>query len=355
MSGRPPPAAPDPLPIVRLRGRALEELPSSPWRWLLAPAWLVWRVLIAARNDAYTLRLARTRRLTVPVISIGNLTAGGTGKTPAVRIVCDLCKELGAPPVVLSRGYRAGAGGGNEEALLVGDVPVVCDPDRVRGGRRAIAEHRAAALVLDDGFQHRRLARDLDIVLIDATDPWGGGAVLPLGRLREPLRALRRAHLIWLTRADLISEDERVRLLARLATWGRPVACAWQGQATLRPLHGGDGSDPSALGSRALLCSGIGNARAFELTAQRAGLSLAASWRFPDHHHFDAADVAAIDAAARAAGAIAVCTAKDAVKLAALVPPTEAARWRVLESAPVLAPGSLALVRDAVAKALART
>jgi tetraacyldisaccharide 4'-kinase len=336
------------FPVIRMRSRWIEELPSSRWRWLLSPAWLAYRPLIAARNLAYDRRWLAARGVGVPVISVGNLAAGGTGKTPAVALLGSLARERGAKPAVVSRGYRGG-GGANDEARLMGDLPVVCDSDRVRGGARAVSEHGADLLLLDDGFQHRRLARDRDVVLIDATDPWGAGAVLPLGRLREGRHALRRADLLWLSRADLVGDDERARLLSELAQFGKPVVRVDQGAARLRPLAAGESRDAPA--GPLVLASGIGNPHAFELTITRAGWAIAASYRYPDHHAFDRGDVDDLLHRAPSTAAFAI-TAKDAVKLSPLLTSSEAKRWWVVESDPRPDAAGLAALRELVAESL---
>ena len=329
--------------IHRVAGRWQEELPASPLRGLLFPGWLILRPLIALRGILYHRHLATINRLPVPVISIGNLLAGGTGKTPAVKAVCALLRELGRRPAVLSRGYR-GDGTANEEAALVGDVPVVCDPNRVRGGHTALAQG-ANVLVLDDGFQHRRLHRDLDIVLLDATRPWGRedgshGSVLPLGYLREPATALARAGLIWITRWEQADPHRQAAILARCAALapGVPVVHDRLEDAHLRPLLGGTAEAPSIWQNRpVVLASGIGHPAAFEDLARRLSLDVQESWRFPDHHHFTQAEATAL--AAR--GHTLVVTGKDAVKLAALPQPPNA--W-VLEARHSLAePGPTVL------------
>ena len=313
MSGR--------LRIVTHGRRWLEEVPASPLRWLLIPLWLPWRLVIGLRGIIYDRQLTAVQRLGVPVISIGNLTAGGTGKTPAVLAVIALLRARGRHPAILSRGYR-GVQGVNEEALLAGDVPVVCDPDRVAGGRRAITGG-ADCLVLDDGFQHRRLHRDLDIVLIDVTRPWGRndgghGAVLPLGYLREGRAALKRADLLWLTRTDLVAPERLGRLRAELAGLA-PLVEERATAMSLMPLTGGTAEPATAWqGRRVMLVSGIGNPAAFETAVGKAGLIVVESHRFPDHHHFSAADAALLMATAAHADATLVMTGKDAVKLRAL-------------------------------------
>ena len=302
-------------------GRWIEDLPGSPWRWLLTPLWAPWRTLIALRGALYDHGWAAVQRLDVPVISLGNLTAGGTGKTPAALAVVARLREHGLRPAILSRGYR-GVDGVNEEALLAGDVPVVCDPDRVAGGRRALASG-ADCLVLDDGFQHRRLYRDLDIVLIDATRPWGDagggrGAVLPLGYLREGRGALRRAGLLWITRTDLVSEEQLRRLRDQLAGLAPIVEERMAGAELIAIADGRAEPVTTWRDRRVVLASGIGNPAGFEAAAQRLGLNVVASHRFPDHHHFTAAEAAALRADTGHRDAALVVTTKDAVKLRGL-------------------------------------
>lgn len=306
--------------IIRHGKRWIEEFPASPLRWLLIPAWLPWRLFIALRGFLYDRGLTPARHLGVPVISIGNLTAGGTGKTPAVFAVVARLRATGWKPAILSRGYH-GINGVNEEALLAGDIPVVCDPDRHAGGRRAI-EAGADCVVLDDGFQHRRLHRDIDIVLIDATQPWGNpdggpGAVLPLGYLREGRAALRRADLLWLTRIDLISEDRLRHLRSHLAGLA-PIVEEHSHRISLRLLADSISEAGDAWkGRQVILVSGIGNPAAFELLTSNYGLVPIESHRFPDHHHYTAAEAMGLMAAAKHLNAPLVMTGKDAVKLRA--------------------------------------
>ncbi|HKB04516.1 MAG TPA: tetraacyldisaccharide 4'-kinase, partial [Gemmataceae bacterium] len=156
-------------------------------------------------------------RARVPVISIGNLTVGGTGKTPCVEYVARLLRERDVRVAILSRGYGAEAGRNDEAMVLeenLPDVPHYQGRERVALAQTAVEESESEVLVLDDGFQHRRLARDLDIVLIDASDPWAGGYLLPRGGLREPRHSLRRAGLVVLTRCDGVDDDSLRRVEA---------------------------------------------------------------------------------------------------------------------------------------------
>ncbi len=330
------------FPVVAHGGRWLEELPARPWRWLLLPGWCVLRPLIALRGALYDRGLLPMTRLSVPVLAVGNLTAGGTGKTPLVAHLVAWCRARGLAPAVLSRGYR-GEGGRNDEAELIAGAPVVCNPDRAAGGRAAIAQG-AQLLILDDGFQHRRLARTLDLVVIDATRPWGDpgggpGAVLPLGYLREGPRALSRASVIALNRTEAVAPAALARLRAALK--GLPAALIEleEDDPHLEPLAGGTRAPCASLAGQAvLLVSGIGNPAAFEAAALRHGWHPRASWRFADHHRYRASEAAGIAAEAARLGAVTVMTEKDAVKLSRL--------WPAHAPAQVLCVGSRVRAQD---------
>ncbi len=315
----------------------------------------MYRPLIALRNLAFDRGWRVPARLPVPVISVGNLIAGGTGKTPVTRLIAERLRARGCSVAVLSRGYRGAADGMNEEAELLGDTPVFCDPRRINAGRRALAAG-AEVLLLDDGFQHRQLHRDLNLVLIDATRPWGRsdggrGAVLPLGYRREGMNALARADALWLTRCDLATPERLAALKGELTAWGKPLLCGRHHATGLSTLDGTHHATLSAfVGRRVVLASGIGNPAAFEALAAQVGLLTVQALRFPDHHHFTADDLRTVAAMARGGEAI-VITAKDAVKwrrLAAL-PATEV--W-VLNVEQALDPADLATLDTLLQKAL---
>jgi len=301
-------------------------------RGALALASAGYGAAVRLRNLAYERGLRRSCRAGVPVVSVGNITAGGTGKTPFVAWLAALLGRRGLRPAVLSRGYGAGGGGGldDENELLrrlVPGVPVVVEPDRVRGAERAVREHSADVLVLDDGFQHRRLARDLDIVLVDALRPFGGGRLLPLGLLREPPSGLARAHVIVLTRCDLASPARLEELRRELAGHAprAEVATARHRPVGLRPVGPPQGAEAPRLGELAggvwgAFC-GLGNPEAFRLTLRRLGADIVQFTAFPDHHHYRPAELARLMGAAAEAGCRGLLTTeKDAVKLEGLVP-----------------------------------
>jgi len=276
-------------------------------------------------------------RLPVPVLSVGNIAVGGTGKTPVVEALARAWLARGGAPGILSRGYRGGAEGNDEFRLLarrLPEVPHVADRDRRAGGDRLLALHPEIDLVLlDDGFQHRRLARDLDLVLIDATRPFGGGRCLPAGFLREPWESLARAQAVLITRSEQVGED----LLRELEGFLRErFPRLWRGRARrvvegLRDARGR--TMPVAAGLRVLALCGLGNPSAFFASLPPLGLDVVLTRRFPDHHRYQPAELDRLRADARAAGAAAlVTTEKDGVKLREL-PGSDASDPPLLEVA----------------------
>ncbi len=246
----------------------------------------------------------RARKLPKPVLSVGNHTYGGTGKTPFVIHVVSALAERGRRVAILSRGYRADESGSNDEARVIAahlpEVPHLQNPDRYAAGLTIADE--VDLFVLDDGFQHLPLARDADVVLIDATDPFGGGFCPPAGRLREPIDALGRATLVILTRADLVTRDELGATMRRVrAATAAPIATAAFRPSCDHPLEGRD----------VLVACGIGNPRAFAATVESMGARIAERRFFRDHHAYGKSDAEELTRA----GLPVVVTEKDAVKL----------------------------------------
>jgi tetraacyldisaccharide 4'-kinase len=301
--------------------------------------------------------LLPTAVLPAPVVSVGNLAAGGAGKTPLVEHLVGELRALGARPVVLSRGYGgpAGAGGLNDEGLVLAEnlpgLPQRQSPDRASAGRAALAAGEGDCLLLDDGFQHFRVARDLDVVALDAGDPFGGGL------RRERPGALRRAGLAVLTRAGRAGPERTAasRRAVEATAPGLPVAVADHEPSSLVPLGGGPERPPSALrGRRVFACAGIADPASFAATLESLGAVVAGTAWFPDHGLRDLARMgAALDRARRAGADLVVVTQKDAVKIAAAgggPPPLPVAslrvRIRVLEGE--------GAIRDALRAALDR-
>jgi tetraacyldisaccharide 4'-kinase len=278
---------------------------------------------VRLRGVAFDRGWRAVHRASVPVVSIGNLTLGGTGKTPFVEYTAARLRRLGVRVAILSRGYGADRGV-NDEALVLeqnlDDVPHLQDKDRARIASIAVEELDSQALVLDDGFQHRRLARDLDIVLLDALDPFGLDRPFPRGTLREPVSGLKRAHIIVLSKCDLIDRSGRDRVFARVERFLPDLADRWV-EARHAPIDVRDcdsASEPldSLQGRRVAAFCGIGAPASFQATLASLGVSVVSFRAFGDHHPYSAADVSDLASWARSQRAdLALTTQKDLVKL----------------------------------------
>jgi tetraacyldisaccharide 4'-kinase len=330
---------------------------------LLAPLALAYGFAVARRNARFD-RGVGVHRADVPVISVGNITVGGTGKTPLTMLVVQHLLDLGRKPAIVTRGYAARPGQTADEVLeyrseLPG-VPIAVDADRVAAAARAVREH-ADCIVLDDGFQHRRLARDLDIVLVDATNPWGGGSLLPAGRLREPKSSLGRAGVIVLTRRNLVDERRAGQLereLRKLAPARVPILAATQDAANLIGLDG-SAAAPQSLADRCVMpACGIGNPGAFVTALQPLVGRLVEGVFFRDHHPYTSLDVRRlVEAAAQRDADTIVVTRKDWVKLAPLWvgqvgPERDAPDLMRLDGRPHFDAHDLSLLDDALRGAL---
>ncbi len=304
--------------------RERRDLPALLVRMALGIGEWPYRWAVAFRNRQFDRRAREIKECGVPVISIGNLTTGGTGKTPLVCYVAKLLRGFGWRVAIVSRGYGAMAGEDNDEAMelarVLPDVPQVQDADRVEAARIAVEELESQVVLMDDGFQHRRLHRDLDIVVVDATNPFGYDHLLPRGLLREPVGSLARANVVVLSRADMVDVDSRndirreVARHAPNATWCEaihsPVALiVWPDQKL--PLG-------SIAGKRVAVVSAIGNPDAFADTVRRCGASIVAAKSLPDHDPYSSDTVASIGRWLTELGdseLVLVCTQKDLVKL----------------------------------------
>jgi len=321
---------------------------AAPIRAALSASAMLYHAGVALRNHRYD-RANRSTRIPVPVVSVGNLTVGGTGKTPMVIDIAQRLERMGRSPGVVSRGYKAESGRLGDEELLVrrrcpGAV-FVANPDRVAAAERAHRRYGADVVVLDDGFQHRRLARTLDIVLIDATCPFGHGHLLPRGLLREPVTALRRADLLILTRCDQVARDRLDRIEQRLraitpdrlilrcahrvvgvdALDGSPLDETWPDRAQIDDAsvdHAPAGHAPeggSLEGRRAVVFAGIAHPDRFAATVASLGVQIVARKWWPDHHRYTERDINTLRASGRHPPCdLFLTTEKDAVKLFSL-------------------------------------
>lgn len=270
-----------------------------------------------ARRSAYARGWLRPRRVPARVVSIGNLTVGGTGKTTLALHLATLAKQRGIRCAVVCRDYRADATGMSDEGYLyrealaeTGKASVFVGPRKVEGAAAAAAAGFGLVLV-DDGFSTWSLERDLDVVLLDAQDLWGGGALLPAGRLREPRRALQRAAVVVVSRlapgADPAPLLERVREVA-------PAATLAAGRHALREVAPLFAAHPPAPTRRVRVVTGTGNPESVAVTAREAGLDVVALAPYRDHHWFTASEARRELELARREGAAVLLTAKDAVR-----------------------------------------
>lgn len=297
-------------------------------RALLGVAEPLYAALIASRNLLYDRRILPIHRLPVPVVSVGNITAGGTGKTPVVRWLASRLRARGLRPAVLLRGYkRDQANVSDEQSMLqqyLGETPVHANPDRVAGGREILQQHPETNLIiLDDGFQHRRLGRDFDLVLIDAASPFGYGHVHPRGLLREGLRGLRRADAFVLTRSDLVTREQRdeVESILRAHNPIAPIYRARHAHTGLRSA-GAMASTPADLplehlaSRRFFAFAGIGQPQSLhQQLSALPGKYVGRHW-FPDHHDYRESDLKEMRQQALAGGADTILvTEKDWSKL----------------------------------------
>ncbi|MBL3593273.1 MAG: tetraacyldisaccharide 4'-kinase [Synergistaceae bacterium] len=301
----------------------------SPWS-LLLPAGAIGRAYSRLRNGLFNRGLLPVEEVALPVISVGNLTVGGTNKTPFVEMLARRFRDMGFPPGILSRGYGGSARepvvirDGVADRSTVGDeplllskrlpsVPVVVFPDRRRSAA-ILVRQGAAVAVADDAFQHRRLDRDVDIVLVDACCPFGNGRIVPAGILREEKEGLRRAHMVVITKYDQVSPDRLAALVValsslvdrdrlflsrlRLQNWS-----LWSG--------GWTGEQATPEGAGFAFCA-IGSPSSFRAFLQSQEVPLVGEGFFRDHHRFDGTELEALEEEAlRRGAAFLVCTEKD--------------------------------------------
>lgn len=282
----------------------------------------IYRPVIVGRNVAFDRGWKKVNRASVPVISVGNLTLGGTGKTPMVEWAARWFRERGVRVALLSRGYGS-TGGLNDEGMVLDqnlpDVPHLQSADRCRLAEIAVEELEAELLILDDGYQHRRLGRDLDLVLLDAMEPFGLGRLFPRGLLREPMEGIRRADVVVLSRADLVDEGRRVEIRAEAERAARRElrwAEVRQAPMDLLDFKGNAYALADLAGEEVVAFCGIGNPEGFRRTLERMGVEVRDFRIFPDHHSYTRSDAVELTEWSRSAGArVALTTQKDLVKL----------------------------------------
>jgi tetraacyldisaccharide 4'-kinase len=287
-------------------------------RMLLWPMSLLYGAVVRARAWLYTQGWLKQRRLKGTVISVGNLTVGGTGKTPMVIWLAEKLLADKKRVAILSRGYRGSNGTSDEIELmkirLQGRVSFGVGRDRFAEGRKLESQQSIDVFLLDDGFQHLELARDLDILLMDASRPLAGESLLPAGRLREPVAAMSRANLIIFTRAETASGT--LEAIAKLHQY--PVFAASTRLLGFRRFCGESAlldSNEISVGTFFAFC-GLGNPDAFFRDLRNWGLTISGQAVFPDHHRYTQRDILEVRQAGKRGGASAfVTTEKDAQNL----------------------------------------
>jgi tetraacyldisaccharide 4'-kinase len=311
---------------------------------ILLPLSAVYSAVTRARVAAYRRGLLSVSKLAATVISVGNLTTGGTGKTPLVEWVCRTIDAVahegvrdGKKICVLTRGYgkenpktqvvvsnstellASESQAGDEPFMLannlLGIAAVISNPNRVAAGRWAIENLHSEVFVLDDAFQHVRLFRDLDIVTIDATNPWGGG-MLPSGRLREPLSGLSRADCVVITRTEQVDDIGAIKEAVRRFAGDAPILSARMRTKGFRRVDGSPTETAELLSQPIAAFCGIGNPDSFFAHLRHEGYQLAFTQTFPDHHRYNQSELDSLVSEAKASGATSLLTtAKDATKL----------------------------------------
>ena len=305
---------------------------SSVIQKALYPFSKIYGFAVKTRIFFYRKGILKSVRLPVPVISVGNITVGGTGKTPVVEYIARYLQAKGKRVAILSRGYAArirqvnspsGKHVCNDEYLLfqenIPGVPHLLNKDRVKGGLEAVARFQAECLVLDDGFQHLRLTRDLNIAIIDALNPFGYEQIIPRGLLREPLRELRRADLIILSHADQCGRDKILDITRRLRQIAghAPVIEAVHKPVCLDSAKGTERLDIAWLrGKRIFAFCAVGNPASFRKSLEMLGAEVVGFQVFPDHHAYTPSELQGLNRKAHGVKPDAmVITQKDKVKI----------------------------------------
>lgn len=288
---------------------------------LLLPLSCAYAGVAAVRNFFYYHGVFSSVQLPRPVVSIGNVTAGGTGKTPATLMLYDRLAARGGRPAVLSRGYGGDGRTNDEMDMFWGRHPgalMGVGADRIHSARQLLQDHpEISCFILDDGFQHRRIRRDLDIVLIDAGNPFGGGWCLPSGFLREPARGLRRAQIIIITKTDEVPRAtlDAIRSALSDLRCDAPVLEAAHRAVALVPLDGRRPPEPleNLKKSRVHLMSAIARPGSFESVITGLGATVISHIKFRDHHRYTPAELPELRPRSR--GEFWCTTEKDAAKL----------------------------------------
>jgi len=306
---------------------------------VLAPLSILYGAGVRFRYALYRSGIFRKDKVAAPVISVGNITTGGTGKTPLVAWIAEQLTQRQYRVCILTRGYgransqervivsdgnqilRSVDDSGDEPSMLAeqlkGKAAVICDTDRVAAAQWAIENLGSEVFILDDGFQNVRIVRDLDIVTLDAMNPWGNRKLLPAGILREPIDALKRADCVAITRKEEYEEDPLLEDIRKIAD--APIVTSRIVSLRIRPINSSSQSNATKISGPVAAFCAIGNPEAFFKTLRDDDHELCQTFVFRDHHKYTQADINRIVEQSQARGAKALLTtAKDEVKLRSL-------------------------------------
>jgi tetraacyldisaccharide 4'-kinase len=302
---------------------------------ILFPLFTIYLLIVVIRNYLYDIKLFKSTKLTCKVISIGNITVGGTGKTPIVIAIARFLQQQNKTVAVLSRGYGRKSTGtqlvtnskmkltswknvGDEPTLMakhLQGIPIVVDENRIRGGKYLIDKFHPEIIILDDGFQHRKIYRDVEIVLVNSNMSKYKNRIFSFGNFREPWKSLKRAHIIFLTKSDFVAPSSKI--LERLKTIGLPI---FNANINPSPYLLGNKNNKIDIdyfgGKTALLFSGIGDPESFEKTVQNLNLRILNTINFMDHKNYSKSDIKKIKTKYINSGAdVIITTEKDFLKL----------------------------------------
>ncbi len=318
---------------------------SRMFRVLLMPLYGLYRLIVFIRNYCYKVSVFKQQKLPCVVISIGNIVVGGTGKTPTVATIAKVLQNNETNVSILLRGYKRKR---NNEITIVSDgknllcsreesgdeanmlahqlsnIPIIVGKRRYLAGEAAISKFNSEILILDDGYQHRKLARDLDILTIDATQPYGTGSLLPIGTLREPKSSIKRADFILLTRTDAKDINiERLKTELNQLAPNTPILESIHKPTSLYQLNQANVNSTMPLndlsGKRLLAVCAIGNPKAFVKTLEKHNPVKVELIAYPDHHVYSESDIQQIQhQMIQSEAEWIVTTQKDEQKLASL-------------------------------------
>jgi tetraacyldisaccharide 4'-kinase len=301
----------------------------------MLPLFLIYLLIVTVRNYLYDVKLFKSIKLPCKIISVGNISVGGTGKTPVVIAIAKFLQQQNKSVAILSRGYGRKTIGtqlvtdgkinsakweivGDEPTLMakyLSDIPIVVDENRIRGGKYLINKFHPEIIILDDGFQHRKLFRDIDIVLVNSNISKFNNRIFSFGNFRESWKSLKRAHLIFLTKGDFVAPSKNLQ--AKLNTLGLPlfktniIPASYFLDNKNNKLEAGYFN-----GKTAVLFSGIGDPESFTKTIQNLNIKILDLINFKDHKHYSKSDIERINNKYITTGAdVIITTEKDFLKI----------------------------------------